>query len=269
MPGEVSGYPSDVTDEEWAFVLPYLLLCREDSARRRHDLRRVSHGVRYAARTGGQWRYPPREYGPWWAVYQQMRRWLDAGVAGRGCGWTRVCPRRWWPMCSRSCASGPDAKGSQARSAPTAARSRPRPRAEPGLATTGPSGARGRKAHIAVDTLGHLLALTVTPARSGRPRPGCAAGRRSAAGHRKHGRAGLRRPGIHRAKTPSRPHSNTASGLKWSSTPWPGGASCCCHADGSWSGPSPGPRASRDAHGTTDGSAQPWKASTPSPSPSS
>jgi len=22
------GYPSDVTDEEWAFVLPYLLLCR-------------------------------------------------------------------------------------------------------------------------------------------------------------------------------------------------------------------------------------------------
>ena len=81
MPGEVSEpYPSDVTDEEWEFVLPYLLLCREDSAQRRHDLRRVFNGVRYAARTGGQWRYLPHEYGPWWAVYQPMRRWLEAGV---------------------------------------------------------------------------------------------------------------------------------------------------------------------------------------------
>ena len=50
----VAGYPSDVTDEEWEFVLPYLLLCREDSPQREHDLRRVFNGVRYAARTGGQ-----------------------------------------------------------------------------------------------------------------------------------------------------------------------------------------------------------------------
>ena len=35
------GYPSDVTDEEWAFVLPYLLLCREDSPQRKYDLRTV------------------------------------------------------------------------------------------------------------------------------------------------------------------------------------------------------------------------------------
>jgi len=27
------GYPSDVTDEEWAFVLLYLLLCSEDMLR--------------------------------------------------------------------------------------------------------------------------------------------------------------------------------------------------------------------------------------------
>ena len=35
------GYPSDVTDEEWWFVLPYLLLCREDAGQREHDLRAV------------------------------------------------------------------------------------------------------------------------------------------------------------------------------------------------------------------------------------
>ena len=32
-------YPSNVTDEEWAFVAPYLALVREDAPQRRHDLR--------------------------------------------------------------------------------------------------------------------------------------------------------------------------------------------------------------------------------------
>lgn len=54
-----AGYPSDVSDEEWAFVLPYLLLSRADSAHREHDLRAVFNGVRYIARTGNQWRFMP------------------------------------------------------------------------------------------------------------------------------------------------------------------------------------------------------------------
>lgn len=57
-----------------------ILLCCEDSLQRRHDLRQVFNEVRYAARTGRQWRYLPHEYGPWWAAYQQMHRWLDAGL---------------------------------------------------------------------------------------------------------------------------------------------------------------------------------------------
>ena len=44
------GYPRDVTDEEWAFVLPHLLLCREDSPQRKYDLRTVFDAVRYASR---------------------------------------------------------------------------------------------------------------------------------------------------------------------------------------------------------------------------
>jgi transposase len=72
-------YPSDVTDEEWAFVVPYLLLCREDSPRRKHDLCLVFNAVRYVARTGGQWRYLPNDLPPWFVVYQQMQRWLQAG----------------------------------------------------------------------------------------------------------------------------------------------------------------------------------------------
>ena len=81
MTGKVSEpYPSDVTDEEWWFVLPYLLLCCVDSPQRKHAQRVVFNAVRYVARTGGRWRYLPREFGPWWVAYQQMRRWLDAGV---------------------------------------------------------------------------------------------------------------------------------------------------------------------------------------------
>jgi hypothetical protein len=43
---ERGAYPSDVSDEEWAFVLLYLLLCREDSLQRKHDLRAVFNAVR-------------------------------------------------------------------------------------------------------------------------------------------------------------------------------------------------------------------------------
>ena len=34
-------YPSDGSDEEWAFVAPYLAVVREDAPQRRHDLREV------------------------------------------------------------------------------------------------------------------------------------------------------------------------------------------------------------------------------------
>src|SRR5829696_5709713 len=34
-------YPSDVSDEEWAFVAPYLALVREDAPQREYDLREV------------------------------------------------------------------------------------------------------------------------------------------------------------------------------------------------------------------------------------
>ena|SRR5215204_358519 len=41
-------YPSDVSDEEWAFVAPYLVLVREDAPQRNHDLlREVFNGLRW------------------------------------------------------------------------------------------------------------------------------------------------------------------------------------------------------------------------------
>ena len=48
------GYPSDVSDEEWGFVAPYVGLCREDAEQREYSLREVFKGVRYMVRTGNQ-----------------------------------------------------------------------------------------------------------------------------------------------------------------------------------------------------------------------
>lgn len=73
-------YPSDVSDEEWAFVAPYLALIREDALQRRHDLREVFNALRWLARTGAEWRLLPHDFPRWEAVYQQTRRWLAAGV---------------------------------------------------------------------------------------------------------------------------------------------------------------------------------------------
>src|ERR687889_1225221 len=73
-------YPSDVPDDEWAFLAPYLTLMREDAPQRRHPLRELFNGLRYIARTGLQWRFMPTDLPPWQTVYQQTRRWLDAGV---------------------------------------------------------------------------------------------------------------------------------------------------------------------------------------------
>ena len=74
-----SGYPSDVTDEEWSFVAPCLALCREDALQRDDPLRAVFDALRYVGKTGCHWRMLPNDLPPWNVVYQQMRRWMEAG----------------------------------------------------------------------------------------------------------------------------------------------------------------------------------------------
>jgi transposase len=74
-------YPSDVSDEQWAFVAPYLALVREDAPPTKpRSARGVQNGLRWVLRTGSPWRYMPHDLPPWEAVYQQTQRWLKAGV---------------------------------------------------------------------------------------------------------------------------------------------------------------------------------------------
>src|SRR5262245_17746741 len=73
-------YPSDVSDADWAFLAPYLTLMREDAPQRDHPIRELYNGLCYVVKTGCQWRFVPHDLPPWTAVYQQARRWNDAGV---------------------------------------------------------------------------------------------------------------------------------------------------------------------------------------------
>ncbi len=77
---ERKAYPTDVSDEEWAFVAPYLTLMTEDAPQREHSLREVFNRLRWLLRSGGAWRLMPHDLPPWYTVYQQTQRWFKAGV---------------------------------------------------------------------------------------------------------------------------------------------------------------------------------------------
>ena len=49
-------YPSDVSDDEWSLVVPYLTLVREDAPQRQHSLRELFNALRYVVRYGIAWR---------------------------------------------------------------------------------------------------------------------------------------------------------------------------------------------------------------------
>ena len=92
-------YPSDVSDDEWSLVVPYLTLMTENAPQREHSLRELFNALRYVIRYGIAWR--------------AMR---STPQSGQRAGYD------------------------------------------------GAKRKRGSKVHLAVDTLGHLLALHVTPA---------------------------------------------------------------------------------------------------------
>ena len=150
---ERKAYPSDVTDDEWAFVGPYLTLMTEDAPQRIHNLRDVFNGLRWIVRAGAPWRMMPNDLPPWEAVYQQTLRWLKAGVFAAIVHDLRILLRL---------AEGRAAQPSAAIWDSRTLQSTPESGARAGY--DGAKRKRGSKVHMAVDTLGHLLALHVTAA---------------------------------------------------------------------------------------------------------
>jgi transposase len=76
-------YPSDVTDEEWAYVEPLLPPAKRGGRRREADMREVFNGVMYVLSTGCQWRYIPKDLPPKSTVYRYFCDWAWSGVLDR------------------------------------------------------------------------------------------------------------------------------------------------------------------------------------------
>jgi transposase len=146
-------YPTDVSDEEWVFVAPYLSLMIEEAPQRRHDLREVFNALRWMVRAGAPWCYLPGDLPPWPAVYQQTQRWIAAG-----CFEAMVHDLRAMLRWSAGRADHPTAVILDSATRQSSPESGHR------AGYDGHKKRKGSKIHAAMDTLGELLALQVTPA---------------------------------------------------------------------------------------------------------
>ena len=146
-------YPSDCSDEEWALAAPYLTLMREDAPQRTHSLRELFNGLRSIVRAENQWWMMPTDLPPWKAVYDQTRRWVAAG-----CFTSMANDLRELLRLAQGRMKGPSAAILDGRTLRSTSESGER------AGYDGHKRTKGSKVHLAVDTLGHLLALTVTKA---------------------------------------------------------------------------------------------------------
>jgi transposase len=146
-------YPSDVSDDEWAFVAPYLTLMREDAPQRDYPLREIFNALRWFIRAGSPWRLLPHDFPPWSTVHQQTQRWLAAG-----CFEALVHDLRALLRVSENRAPDPSAVVLDSRTLQSTPESGVR------AGYDGAKRRKGSKVHAVVDRLGHLLALHVTPA---------------------------------------------------------------------------------------------------------
>ena len=146
-----SGMNTDVTDAEWALVSD-LFERAGRGAPARYERRHMVNACCYALRTGCAWRLLPKTFPPWQAVYKSFSRWAAAGVFEAMHDRLR---QQWRDRVGK--APEPTAAIIDAQST--------RSTAQGGL-TGFDAGkkVKGRKRHLVVDTLGLLLAVTITAA---------------------------------------------------------------------------------------------------------
>src|ERR1700750_2456388 len=153
---QARGYPSDLTDAQWQVIAPHLpaYVPGRRGRARVWPLRGIVEGILYPDRAGCAWRYLPSDYPPWGTVYGYFAAWRDDGTLARLHDALRAQVRA---------AAGRDAEPTAAvidsqsvRAADTV------PKANRGWDNA--KKVNGRKRHIAVDTMGLLLAVVITAA---------------------------------------------------------------------------------------------------------
>lgn len=158
--GRARRYPSDMADSEWAVLGPEAeqvmaeLRAGRGGRAMSHDPRAMLDAIGYVTKYGVEWRALPVDFPPWQAVYAFFQRWSARGLpdrlVGRLRGRLRVAAGR------NELPTACSIDSQSVKAADTV-----------GAASRGFDGGKkinGRKRHIAVDTLGLLLAVVVTAA---------------------------------------------------------------------------------------------------------
>lgn len=147
-----SGMNTDLTDAEWALVADLFERATGRGAPAQHARKHMVDACCYVVRTGCAWRLLPKSFPPWRGVYKAFSRWAAAGTFEAMYDRLR---QQWRDRIGRN--PEPTAAIIDAQST--------RSTAQGGL-TGFDAGkkVKGRKRHLVVDTLGLLLAVTVTAA---------------------------------------------------------------------------------------------------------
>jgi putative transposase len=147
-------YTTDLKDEEWRLLEPYLLKLMPEQRRGRktgYRLRLLIDAVRYSLRNGCTWRDLPADFPPWQSVYHHFAKWWHGGLWGKLNKHLRCEPRKKRGRNEEPSAGCADSQSVKAGS----------------VHANGYDGTRsvnGRKRHLLVDTLGLMLSVLITRA---------------------------------------------------------------------------------------------------------
>ena len=146
-----AAFPTNTTDDQWKVIEP-MLPPPAPTGRPRTPLRLVLDAILYVVKSGCQWNMLPKSFPPYKTVFHFFRAWVRGGILADIHNRLRAHAREREGRRSRPTAGIVDSQ--TVRSAGLAVESG----YDAGKKT------KGRKRFIMVDTLGHLIAVMVTPA---------------------------------------------------------------------------------------------------------
>lgn len=145
-------YPSDLANAQWRLIARLIPAVKPGGRPRKYDMREVVNALLYVTREGCSWRALPHDLPHWKTAYNVFRAFERDGTWDRLVTALRVEARTKLgrdPTPSGGCLDSQSAKTAHGGEA---------------VGVDGAKNVRGRKRHLATDTLGPLLVVLVTAA---------------------------------------------------------------------------------------------------------